>query len=171
VIPLSEAARKGESLLAPSHRPLRSIPDEVAQQRQRIGELEQEMAVKSAFALATGELAALGGTAWGGDQKKLASARTLMYRLQTEPHRRWANGFSCLCFVLIGAPMAIRRQKSDFWAIFAVCFVPILLLYYPLLFAGVDRAKAGAWPPFSVWLANLALLLWGFWLLARVRRY
>jgi hypothetical protein len=36
---------------------------------------------------------------------------------------------------------------------------------------GVDRAKAGAVTPYSVWLANVILAAWGVWLLRRVIRY
>ena len=33
---------------------------------------------------------------------------------------------------------------------------------------GIDRAKNGAWPPYSVWLGNLVLLAVGLALLRRV---
>jgi len=32
---------------------------------------------------------------------------------------------------------------------------PILIGYYPLLMYGIDQAKSGNLPPYSVWLANL----------------
>ena len=67
--------------------------------------------------------------------------------------------------------MAIRRRHSDGWASFFACFLPILVLYYPLLVYGVDRAKAGAAPPLSVWLADAILVVWGLWLLRGVYRY
>ena len=54
---------------------------------------------------------------------------------------------------------------------FFLCFGPILLVYYPFLFFGVDRAKAGAINPYAVWLANGVLILWGLWLVRRVIRY
>jgi len=91
--------------------------------------------------------------------------------MQTEPPRRWANGFSCLCFALVGATMAIRMRNSDVLTSFFLCFGPILLVYYPLLITGTDRAKAGAINPYCVWLANVALVAWGLWLLRRVIRY
>ena len=54
---------------------------------------------------------------------------------------------------------------------FGICFIPILLFYYPLLIYGVDRSKAGAFPPISVWLANVVLIAWGLWVLRNVVRY
>jgi lipopolysaccharide export system permease protein len=91
--------------------------------------------------------------------------------LHTEPWRRWANGFSCLCFVLIGAPMAIRLRHAEFLAIFFACFLPILVVYYPLMAVSVDQAKDGVFPPPAVWLGNVVLAILGAWMLRRVIRY
>jgi len=91
--------------------------------------------------------------------------------LLLEPHRRWSAGFSCLCFAWVGAPMAIRRRNRDFLTSFFLCFVPILIVYYPLLAYGVDGAKNGTVPAYTVWAGNLLLMLWGAWLLRRVIRY
>ena len=57
------------------------------------------------------------------------------------------------------------------WTSFGLCFLPILLLYYPLLMYGLDRAKSGALPPYCIWLGNLVLLGGSFWLLRKVMRY
>jgi lipopolysaccharide export system permease protein len=91
--------------------------------------------------------------------------------MQTEPPRRWANGFSCICFALLGSAMAIRRRNADALTSFFLCFLPILLAYYPVFIWGVDRAKAGAITPYAVWCANVMLAAWGVWLLRRVVRY
>jgi len=87
-----------------------------------------------------------------------------------EPWRRWANGFSCLCFVLVGAPMAIRMRNADFLTSFFLCFLPILIVYYPVFMLGVDQAKRGSVPPVVVWTGNVLITLWGWWLLRRVVR-
>ena len=67
--------------------------------------------------------------------------------------------------------MAIRLRNSDVLTSFFLCFLPILVVYYPLLAFGLDRAKSGTMNPQLVWLANLALAAWGLWLLRRVVRY
>ena len=51
------------------------------------------------------------------------------------------------------------------------CFLPILVVYYPLLIYGVDAAKDGVLPTWSVWLGNFILALWGIWLMRRVVRF
>ena len=91
-----------------------------------------------------------------------------MHKLETERWRRTAVGFSCLFFVLVGAPTAIYLKNSDFLSAFFICFLPILLLYYPLLMLAVGRAKEGALPPYTVWLGNLVFGVIGIWLIRRL---
>ena len=73
--------------------------------------------------------------------------------------------------MLLGAPIGILRKNSDFLSSFFVCFLPILIVYYPLLMLGVDQAKSGLLPPWSVWTGNIVLLVCGVWLILRMRRY
>jgi lipopolysaccharide export system permease protein len=84
-----------------------------------------------------------------------------LYRLQAEGPRRWANGFGCLCFALLGIPIAMRSRSSDTMSVFFQCFLPILLVYYPLLVTGENLARAGIYPGLSVWLADAILLAVG----------
>jgi len=92
-------------------------------------------------------------------------------KLHTEPWRRWAQGFSCLCFVLVGAPLAIIARTADYWTTFGICFLPTMVLYYALFILGFEQSKSGAWPPYAVWLGNLVLIGIGISLIDRVRRY
>jgi lipopolysaccharide export system permease protein len=73
--------------------------------------------------------------------------------------------------VLVGVPLAIRMKSADYWTSFGVCFVPILLFYYPLMQFGLDSAKDGSLPPYSVWLGNSLLAVAGLWLTKHVYRY
>ena len=114
--------------------------------------------------------------AWGTQQIKEAQARirslqSYVNRLSVEPPRRWATGFCCFFFVWIGAPLAIWMKKSDFFASFFACFLPILLFYYPLLIFGLNQAKDGTLPPMCVWTANVGAGLVGLWFLRQIHRY
>lgn len=171
VIPLPDATNSKTDATGPSQLPLGAIPSEVARQQQRIERLRHELASHAAFQTVTGDLPGLTSASWPADQDRLRDETQRLHRLKTEPHRRWANGFSCLCFVFVGAPLAIRLRNADFLTSFFLCFLPILLLYYPLLALGVDRAKGGAMPPYGVWLGNLILLAIGAWTMRRVLRY
>jgi lipopolysaccharide export system permease protein len=171
VIPLGDFSRKGDAPARPSEVPLGSISAEIHRNQEIIAHLQQSGAIAATLQLATGDFSALMDESWRRRQQSIANARVALTRLRTEPHRRWANGFSCLCFAVVGAPMAIRRRHGDLLASFFVCFLPILVVYYPFLMLSVQYAKEGNWPPQSVWLGNVVLAAWGIWLLRRVLRY
>ncbi len=156
---------------SPSSYSLREIGPSKTRQRETIERLKQEMTSDAAFALMTGRSVDLTQSVWKERERKLYGAQETLHRLYTEPHRRWANGFSCLWFVMIGAPMAIRRRHGEFWGSFFACFLPILLVYYPMLVGTVDYAKEGILPPQVVWLGNFMLAAWGVWLMRRVIKY
>jgi lipopolysaccharide export system permease protein len=67
--------------------------------------------------------------------------------------------------------MAIRRRPGEFCGSFFICFLPILLFYYPMLVGCVTWAKDGVVPPFTTWLGNVVLALVGVWLMRRVLRF
>lgn len=90
-----------------------------------------------------------------------AEQRRLL-RLQAEPFRRWASGFSCLAFALLGAPISLRLKHADSATVFGLCFLPILVIYYPLFALGLTLAKNGSIPPYGSWLGNGVLMLLGY---------
>ena len=67
--------------------------------------------------------------------------------------------------------MAIRLRNAQPLTSFFLCFAPILFVYYPALVYTVDAAKGGRFPAFTVWAGNVILLVWGAYLLRKVRRY
>jgi lipopolysaccharide export system permease protein len=169
-IPLNAASRKGGMSASPASAPMQAIPQRIASQESEMQQMQQQFAAEAAYEMLTGDFGALTGPKWSGYHLQLRDAQYQLYRLQLVPWRRWANGFSCLFFVLVGAPLAIRLRNADIWTSFGLCFLPILLLYYPLLMYGLDRAKCGALPPYSIWLGNLVLLGGGLWLVYAVQR-
>lgn len=170
-IPLTEAARKASYSGSVSNLPLWRIEPEIEAQEIEIEQLRQELAIQAAYQMLTGDMSGLTSAEWNSEIARLEAARCRLHRLETVPWRRWANGFSCLFFVMVGAPLAIRLRNRDLWTSFAVCFLPILIVYYPLLAYGVDRAKSGDLPPYSVWLGNVILAIAGLWILRRILRY
>lgn len=170
-IPLRSASRAKNVNQLPSWLPLRVFPEEKIKQHAAIRRRDQEMAARAAFQMLQGDFEGLTSKEWDTRHRIRELVQARLYRLQLEPHRRWSAGFSCFCFVWVGAPMAIRRRKSDFLAVFFLCFLPILLVYYPLLIYGIDGAKSGTIPPYAIWTGNLLLLAWGAWLLRKVVRY
>lgn len=170
-IPLHDASGKEETKHHPAHVALKDVPGEIKHLQNVISETQQDMSARAAYALATGNFAELAHPHWNDEKLNLEFLNGQISRFYTESPRRWANGFSCLFFVLIGAPMAIRLRNSDVFTSFFACFLPILVVYYPLLIYGVDKAKDGDLPTYSVWLGNVILALWGAWLMRRVVRF
>jgi lipopolysaccharide export system permease protein len=102
---------------------------------------------------------------------EIADKRRLIFRLQTEPYRRWSNGFTCLCFALIGMPVAMLWRNADGLTAFAFCFLPILAVYYPLLMIGEDLSTSGTLPPVSFWMGNVILAVPAVFLLRWIVRH
>jgi lipopolysaccharide export system permease protein len=170
VMSLDDATKTSKSN-SPVYIPMSLIPGEVEKRREQIAQRESNLSVRAAFNLVTGDFEGLTADSWRTADNSLRDEVSFIHRLNTEPTRRWANGFSCLCFVLIGAPLAMWWRNSDTMFIFFVCFGPILIVYYPLLAFGLDAAKRGALSPHCVWLGNAILACWGLWLLQKVLRY
>ncbi len=169
-IPLSTAAREDHRGKNLQDIAMWEVPAEIIRQRELLEQLEKDMAAEAAMQLATGDPTALDFAHWGPAYRNLRQRRQELNRLYTVPWRRWATGFSCFFFVLVGAPMAMYLRTGDLWTTFGKCFVPILFIYYPLLMFGLDQAKAGNLPPSTVWMGNLGLLGVGLLLLNRVAR-
>lgn len=156
---------------SPAEMPLRQIHGEVVLEEQHIQELEQALAASTALALVTGELEDLREDRWQERRSEVEQARKRLSRLRTEPWRRWASGFTALCFTFAGAPLAIMLRKTDVMTTFGRLFGGILVAYYPLFMACCDQAKSGNLPPYVVWIPNLLLSLIGLGLLKFVIRY
>ena len=170
-IPLSAASRSGDRSAGPSEIPLREISAAAESQQVVIAKLEEDLLTLVAYQMLTGRMSQLESEKWQEHLNELKGARFHLSRLFTEPWRRWAYGFSCLAFVYVGAGLAIQSRTADFWTTFGRCFLPILVVYYPLLEFGVDQAKSGALPPYTVWIGNLVFLVIGSWMMKRVLRY
>ncbi|WP_425614386.1 LptF/LptG family permease [Anatilimnocola sp. NA78] len=169
-IPLAFAAAKDVGESSPAHLPLRKMDSAIVAQRLTIAELEQSVAAETGLSLMTGDFELFEQQNWQKRQNSIANARIRLYRLQSEPWRRWASGFSCLAFVLMGAPLAMLWRSADYLTTFGLCFVPILVLYYPLFSAGLEYSKNGVTPPATVWLGNLVCMAIGIALIRRVVR-
>ncbi|TWU47274.1 putative permease YjgP/YjgQ family protein [Rubripirellula tenax] len=171
-IPLSGAlSDKDVSQQSPSELPLNLISGERIRQDTRSHETVGKMAAHTGFAILGSRTEEIAGVTGQNLKQTLASSKKRLIRLHTEPWRRWAWGFSCFFFVLVGAPLAMIAKTSDYWTTFGMCFLPTLIVYYPLFIVGLEQAKDGTVPPYGVWLGNGILAMIGMILIGRVRRY
>jgi lipopolysaccharide export system permease protein len=139
-----------ENHLSPAALCTRSVWKQISRQQRLVAEVQSPRTTETAAQPAADDR--------GGE---LQAHRARLFRLQAEVPRRWANGVGCLCFALLGIPIAMRSRSSDTMSVFFACFLPILLVYYPLLVTGENLARAGVYPQLSVWLANAVLFAVG----------
>ena len=169
-IPLSEFIPDGRSD-RPSNMGLQRINEERRHAAEQIEQQRRIIAAHRTFGATMGSVDSWTAPPIREAQERIRSLQSYIDRLSVEPPRRWAAGFCSFFFVLLGAPMAIWMRRSDFFSSFFACFLPILLLYYPLLMFGLDQAKNGTLPPMSVWVANISIGLIGLWFLRQMHRY
>jgi lipopolysaccharide export system permease protein len=170
-IPLTDFSREKAKSDHPAQLPLHRIPDRIAEQERLIELFEQERASKAAIQMLTGDFASLASAEWKTNHETRRYLQGELARLKTEPHRRASNGFSCICFVLVGMTWSIRWAHGELLSNFFACFLPVLIGYYPILLFGVNSAKEGTFPPYIVWCGNILFAGFGWWMWRRVVRY
>ncbi len=171
-IPLANAMQEKTSAeQTPSWLPLRLIRSERMQQDARTHAFSGQLAAHVGFSLLSARPEEITGAAGRQIEALVDFSQKRLTKLHVEPWRRWAEGFSCFFFVFVGAPLAMIAKTSDYWTTFGLCFLPILLAYYPLFIFGLEQAKNAGIPPYGVWIGNIALVAIGTTLIARVRRY
>jgi lipopolysaccharide export system permease protein len=170
VLPLSRATRKGRTSDAPTQYSLRQMNGVIRSERNVLRTKEDALAARYATSLSLGRLDYLADPKTEDDRRARDASHNRLIRLGIEPWRRWASGFSCFFFVWLGIPMAIHMRNADYMMTFGICFLPILLIYFPFFILGLERAKAGEWPAYSVWLGNFFLLLIGSYMMRKVYR-
>ena len=163
-IPLRSPDDAG-SKLSPSHLYLSQISSATKEQAEHLAKLESDLTLDATAKLFSGDFVGLSHEGWAERNQELEDARNRFNRLKVVPHRRWANGFSCLAFAIIGVPVALRLKTGNYATTFGACFVPILVLYYPLFMVGLNGAKMSTLPAWAVWMGNVACMVVGFALL------
>ena len=78
--------------------------------------------------------------------------------VEAELYMRPALAVGCLVFALIGCPVGIWATRADYLSTFVICFLPTVMAYYPLLFAGSNLGKDGKLPlGLGCWVADIAV--------------
>jgi lipopolysaccharide export system permease protein len=73
-------------------------------------------------------------------QKHLRHLKRIIW---VEMLMRPSLSFGCLCFILVGCPIGIMFSRGDYLGAFITCFLPIVIVYYPLMLCGTNMAKEG----------------------------
>ena len=94
-----------------------------------------------------------------------------MIEIDTEIHQRVDTAFSCLTFMLVGIPLGLMAKRGNMLVGFALSFLVVLFVYYPLVLAGQVLVfdKYFAIAP-SIWAANAVMFVLGAVMLAMAFR-
>lgn len=104
-------------------------------------------------------------------RNKLKFEKQQVLFLDVELLMRPALSLGCLGFILVGAPVGVWFSKSDYLSAFISCFLPIVIIYYPLMLCGTGMAKEGKIDPFMlVWGADCMMAVVGLFFLWRLCR-
>lgn len=102
---------------------------------------------------------------------RLTSQQRELAELAVERAMRPAMAAGCFFFSLIGCPVAIWFHRRDYLSNFVTCFLPIVLLYYPLLMLAMNLGKEGKLDPmWGLWIGNAVLGVLGLGLWWRLSR-
>ncbi|MFN4259011.1 MAG: LptF/LptG family permease [Gemmataceae bacterium] len=139
--------------------------------RQEVEEVNAEIALAASRSLLTQAPQHLAQHLESLKFKKFFAEREL-HSLAIEQQMRPAIAVGCFCFVLVGCPVGIWLSKSDYLSAFITCFLPIVLLYYPLLLCGSNLARDGnIHPALTVWFANVLIVLIAVFLFRRLLKH
>lgn len=169
-LPLNKASKAGTTSSSPTSFSMIEIPGQLREHNEVNERRREQLAANFSFALGTGRYIAFNDPMAHQIQYMVQETETRMARFRTEPMRRWALGFSCLAFVWMGVPLAILIKSADYWWSFGLCFIPILLVYYPVFGLALELSKKGTWPAATLWLGNIVLAAIGTWLMRKVIR-
>ncbi len=145
----------------------RTTPEMVAEQknyRKLLANERKRQSMAAALWMASGRIDRI---PWGDFQKAFVDYQYWERKVneyETEKQLRIALACGSLFFVLLGAPVGIRFAKRDFLSAFISCFMPIIIIYYPLMLLGQNMGKEGQLDPIkALWMGNLVLgILAGF---------
>jgi lipopolysaccharide export system permease protein len=134
--------------------------------------IDQKRELNTVLALTRGDYARLFVDDQSRWQRSLDEADERFNKHNTEIHARLAMGCSCFFFTLLGGPFAVWQGRRQFLTNFAICFGPILVVYYPILLVSMNLGKdAKVNPAYGMWFANAGLLVAAFFVLRRVLRH
>lgn len=143
----------------PRHQSIRTIRHELARLTRLLEKSRRRRDVETAMALALGDFDRIGQLDMHEYEQQQHVYRTDLSKLRTEVHSRFALATSCFFFVLAGAPFAIMQARRQFLTTFFMCFLPVLLIYYPVVLLLLNLSKHGMAPPWALWGANVLLAI------------
>ena len=158
--------------LQPMHCSIHELRQNLAAKETTLESHRRDRDLETAFALATGEFDRLYAPEllqydidWQNNQEDIA-------RIHTDIHKRFALSASCFFFAFLGAPFSVLQARRQVLTSFFMCFLPILLLYYPIALLMMDQSKSGVLnPAWAMWTGNAILVPFALTTLRKVLKH
>lgn len=161
------------------HMTMTTLNKSIVEGQAKVRLKEQQFNQEAAMLLLTGQFEQLAGTAPKDETEKNSPLRSLALekerilltqrRCHAEIHSRISMAASCFFFTLVGGPFAMLQARRQFITTFIMCFLPILIVYYPVMFLMVNLAKLGTVDPsWAMWVPNVVLCIAGILALRKV---
>jgi lipopolysaccharide export system permease protein len=88
----------------------------------------------------------------------IKESQRIQRKMEYDYFGRLATAFACTFFALLGCPVGLWASRADYLSIFVICFLPALVVYYPIIFMVGGYARDGRIPMIlGVWTANAVL--------------
>ncbi len=151
---------------------IQAIREELAGVAKKRNDLEHRQITTIAFALTEGDFDRLSIPEFQNYAPEMERLNARYNRLVTEIHSRIALACSSFFFIFLGSPFAILQARRQFLTNFMICFMPIILVYYPVVLLTMDLGKNDAInPAWGVWTGNVLLCAAGVVVLRKVLRH
>lgn len=131
--------------------------------------LAAEKNIEATKLLFTGDFQQLAGDEISDLEQQIANADSNKLRYRAEIHNRFSMSASCWFFAFLGGPFAMLQARRQFITSFIICFLPILVVYYPVMFLMMNLCKTGTLSPWwAMWVPNMIIGAAGFLVLRKV---
>ena len=131
--------------------------------------LAAEKNIEATMMLFTGDFQQLASENISELDKQTKRAVTDELKYRAEIHNRFSMSASCWFFAFLGGPFAMLQARRQFITSFIICFLPILVVYYPLMFLMLNLCKTGTLDPrWAMWVPNIIIGVSGFLVLRKV---
>ncbi len=156
----------------PRHMTIRDLRKELRSMTGEISRHQQKRDLETAMALLQGNFDQLQGHDYLAWEYQKGQQLAEVNKGRAEVHSRFAMASSCFFFVLLGSPFAIAQGRRQFLTSFFICFLPILLGYYPIVMLAMNLSKSGTVnPAWAMWVGNGLILIAALYVLRRVMQH
>lgn len=144
------------------------LNDFVDNQKEKIDSLEQELALQSAVCLQMGNIEEFKSPKWKTEfHNNLWECNYSIRRAKIEPTRRLAFAFNCFFLTWVCAPLSLHKGEKGTLKLISFRIMPLLFVFFPASMLLLNVVKDSRITPLILWLPNLALFVFGCWLIRK----